>query len=148
MGQSPEQLWRERPHPKRDKSAALSASHTVPALAALALLAAGHSLRAVAEARLAAAVTSLALTAGGDRAIALGSRCALVPGASLLLRWGYPDGSLRLLSTKSGGAASTALIAHGVAAAPIVRSSPPGIPRLGEAQTRSSRARLRRGDSS
>ena len=119
FGQSPEQLWRERPHPKRDKSAALSASHTVPALAALALLAAGHSLRAVAEARLAAAVTSLALTAGGDRAIALGSRCALVPGASLLLRWGYPDGSLRLLSTKSGGAASTALIAHGVAAAPI-----------------------------
>ena len=81
VGQSPEQLWKERKHPPRSSAAALN---TVPLTPLLVALAAGQTLVSAGEEGASSGmdgqpIHGLMVAMGGERASALGAHTAIVP---------------------------------------------------------------------
>ena len=139
FGQTPCQLWRERPHPKRSASAAVNTIQVVPLLVALA---AEQQLASTREQLLPGTVRFLAAAGSGrvgvggtggaaERTFASCQRsCLLVVQTQQLLQYGFADGTVRsLVPRKSGGGAACCF--HGlhfgepVNAACITSGAPP-----------------------
>ena len=105
VGQTPQQLWTKSPHPARQASAALN---TVPLIPLLVALAANQRLLATREtsseppAKL--PVLGILVSPGGERVTPLPRQSAALSRASLIVRWGFADGSLRFYRREKGSA--------------------------------------------
>ena len=116
FGQTPCQLWRERPHPKRSASAAVNTIQVVPLLVALA---AEQQLASTREQLLSGTVRFLAAAGSGRMGVGVAGgaaertfaschrSCLLVVQTQQLLQYGFADGTVRSLAPRksAGGAA-------------------------------------------
>ena len=142
FGQTPCQLWRERPHPKRSASAAVNTIQVVPLLVALA---AEQQLASTREQLLSGTVRFLAAAGSGRMGVGVAGgaaertfaschrSCLLVVQTQQLLQYGFADGTVRSLAPrKSAGGAACCF--HGlhfgepVNAACITSGAPPRPP--------------------
>ncbi len=114
FGQSPAQLWRERPHPRRDRSAALNTMQLVPLLVALA---SETPLACVAEFAVepwgGLAVRALAASSP-ERVMALTAGGVIVPQQQQILLCGLPDGAVRACAYRSGPGGKPLATYHGM----------------------------------
>ena len=106
VGQTPEQLWRDRRHPARSSAAVFN---TVPLVPLLVALAAAQKLLPAAESVAPFTPHTLVVSPGGERTTPLPAQAAVVPHTSLVMRWGFADGTVRFYRQRSfvGSAASS-----------------------------------------
>ena len=100
FGQTPQQLWRERLHPRRVEAAARSPAPLGPLMTALS---AGHTLRSSVEPGC-PGLPVRSLIVNGDRCAALGSGSCVAARSGLFLCWGFTDGSLRACACRAPAA--------------------------------------------